>query len=231
MKGNKTMDYQIIGDTVPAVEVTLNAGESMFSQSGGMIWQTEGINMSTNARGGFTRSIGRMFTGESLFMANYTAQTHGAKVAFGATCPGTIVPVDISRGEMIVQKGSFLCAEQTVDLKATFTKKLTAGLFGGEGFILQRLFGKGMAFLEVDGDMVERVLAPGEVIKVDTGNVVAFDATVKYDVETVKGLGNIFLGGEGLFLTRLTGPGKIILQTQNFNDFAMRVASRIPTRG
>lgn len=225
------MNYQIIGDTVPAVEMTLNAGESVFTQSGGMIWQTEGINMNTNARGGLGRSLGRMFTGESVFMANYTAQTNGAKVAFGATCPGTIVPVDISRGEIIAQKRAFLCAEQTVDIKATFTKKISSGLFGGEGFILQRLFGSGMAFLEVDGDMVERVLAPGEVIKVDTGNVVAFESTVNYDVEMVKGLGNILLGGEGLFITRLTGPGKIIIQTQNFNDFAMRIASRIPSKG
>lgn len=224
------MNYQIIGNTVPAVEVTLNAGESMFTQSGGMIWQTNGISMSTNARGGLGRSLGRMFTGESIFMANYTSQTNGAKIAFGATCPGSIVPVDISRGEIIVQKGSFLCAEQTVDLKATFTKKFSAGLFGGEGFILQRLFGYGMAFLEVDGDMVDRVLAPGETLKVDTGNVVAFETSVSYDIETVKGLGNIFFGGEGLFLTRLTGPGRVILQTQNFNDFAMRVATRVPSR-
>lgn len=231
MKGNVIMNYQIIGETVPAVEITLNAGEGMFTQSGGMIWQTSGINMSTNARGGLGRSLGRMFTGESIFMANYTSQVSGAKIAFGATCPGTIVPVDVSRGELIVQKGSFLCAEQSVDLKATFTKKLTTGLFGGEGFILQRLFGRGMAFLEVDGDMVDRMLAPGEVLKVDTGNVVAFDTSVSYDIEMVKGLGNIFFGGEGLFLTRLTGPGRVILQTQNFNEFAMRVATRIPTRG
>ena len=225
------MNYQLIGETVPAVELTLNAGESVFSQSGGMIWQTNGINMSTNARGGLGRSLGRMFTGESIFMANFTAQANGAKIAFGATCPGTIVPVDISRGELIVQKGSFLCAEQSVDIKATFTKKLSAGLFGGEGFILQRLFGSGMAFLEVDGDRVDRVLAPGETLKVDTGNVVAFETSVSYDIEMVKGLGNIFFGGEGLFLTRLTGPGRVILQTQNFNDFAMRVATRIPARG
>lgn len=225
------MNYEIIGNTVPAVEVTLNAGESMFTQSGGMIWQTQGITMTTNARGGLGRSLGRMFTGESIFMANYTSTVNGAKIAFGATCPGTIVPFDISRSELIVQKGAFLCAEQTVDLKATFTKKFTSGLFGGEGFILQRLYGSGMAFLEVDGDMVERTLAPGEVIKVDTGNVVAFETSVSYDVETVKGLGNIFFGGEGLFLTRLTGPGRVILQTQNFNDFAMRIASRIPSRG
>lgn len=222
------MKYEIIGQTVPAVEVTLSTGESMFTQSGGMVWQTEGIKMSTNARGGIAKSLGRMFTGESVFMANYTAETEGAKIAFGSTVPGCVVPVDISQGEMIVQKGSFLCAQQSVDLKATFTKKLTAGLFGGEGFILQRLFGSGMAFLEVDGDKVERVLAPGEVLKVDTGNVVAFETSVSYDIETVKGLGNIFLGGEGLFLTKLTGPGRIILQTQNFNDFAGRVISMIP---
>lgn len=222
------MKYEIIGQTVPAVEVTLSTGESMFTQSGGMVWQTEGIKMSTNARGGIAKSLGRMFTGESIFMANYTAETEGAKIAFGSTVPGCVVPVDISQGEMIVQKGAFLCAQQSVDLKATFTKKLTAGLFGGEGFILQRLFGSGMAFLEVDGDKVERVLAPGEVLKVDTGNVVAFETSVSYDIETVKGLGNIFLGGEGLFLTKLTGPGRIILQTQNFNDFAGRVISMIP---
>lgn len=222
------MQYRVLGDTVPAVEVMLNRGESMFTQSGGMIWQTEGISMTTNARGGVARSLGRMFTGESIFMANYTSERDGAVIAFGSTVPGSVVPVDISKSEIICQKGSFLCAQQSVDLKVAFTKKFSAGLFGGEGFILQRLFGSGMAFLEVDGDMVERTLAPGEVLKVDTGNVVAFETTVNYEIETVKGLGNIFFGGEGLFLTRLTGPGRIILQTQNFNDFAGRILSRSP---
>ena len=217
------MRYTIIGQTVPAVECELNAGESMFTQSGGMIWQSQGIKMSTNARGGIGRSLGRMFTGESIFMANYTAEIQGAKIAFGATVPGSLVPVNISNGGLICQKGAFLCAEQTVDLKAVFTKKILSGLFGGEGFILQQLFGSGMAFLEVDGDMVERTLAPGEILKVDTGNVVAFEPTVQYEIETVKGIGNIFLGGEGLFLTKLVGPGKVILQTQNFNDFAGRI--------
>ena len=219
------MRYTIIGQTVPAVECELNAGESMFTQSGGMIWQSQGIKMSTNARGGLGRSLGRMFTGESIFMANYTAEVQGAKIAFGATVPGSLVPVNISNGGLICQKGAFLCAEQTVDLKAVFTKKILSGLFGGEGFILQQLFGSGMAFLEVDGDMVEKNLAPGEILKVDTGNVVAFEPTVQYEIETVKGLGNIFLGGEGLFLTKLVGPGKVILQTQNFNDFAGRILS------
>lgn len=219
------MRYTIIGQTVPAVECELNAGESMFTQSGGMIWQSQGIKMSTNARGGLGRSLGRMFTGESIFMANYTAEVQGAKIAFGATVPGSLVPVNISNGGLICQKGAFLCAEQTVDLKAVFTKKILSGFFGGEGFILQQLFGNGMAFLEVDGDMVEKTLAPGEILKVDTGNVVAFEPTVQYEIETVKGLGNIFLGGEGLFLTKLVGPGKVILQTQNFNDFAGRILS------
>ena len=130
--------------------------------------------------------------------------------------------------DIICQKGSFLCAEQSVDLQIAFTKKLSTGFFGGEGFILQRIFGQGIVFLEIDGDMVERNLSAGEVLKVDTGNVVAFDTSVRYEVETVKGLGNIFFGGEGLFLTKLTGPGRVILQTQNFNDFAGRIISRVP---
>lgn len=202
----------------------------MFTQSGGMIWQTEGITMTTNAKGGIAKSLGRMFTGESIFMANYTAETDGAKIAFGSTVPGSVVPVDVSMSDIICQKGAFLCAEQAVNLQIALTKKFTAGFFGGEGFILQRISGKGIVFLEVDGDMVERNLAPGEVLKVDTGNVVAFDSSVGYEVEMVKGLGNIFFGGEGLFITKLTGPGRVLLQTQNFNDFAGKIISRIPNK-
>ena len=124
---------------------------------------------------------------------------------------------------MICQKGAFLCAEESVDLSVTFSKKFSAGLFGGEGFILQEIQGRGMVYLEIDGDKVIKELAPGEVLKVDTGNVVAFEKTVNYEIETVRGIKNIFLGGEGLFLTRLVGPGKVILQTQNFNEFAGRI--------
>ena len=225
------MQYEIIGQTVPAVECTMRQGESMFTQSGGMIWQTEGIKMTTNARGGFTKSLGRLFSGESFFMANYTAEADNVRIAFGSTVPGTVIPINVGDGEMICQKGAFLCAEQSVQLDIALTKKFTSGLFGGEGFILQKLSGSGMAFLEVDGDMVTYDLRPGEVLKVDTGNVVAFSSQVQYEVETVKGLGNIFLGGEGLFLTRVTGPGRVILQTQNFNDFAGRIIARIPSRG
>lgn len=164
-------------------------------------------------------------------MAHYTAQAPGAMVAFASTVAGEILPINVGEsGGLICQKGAFLCAEPSVNLNITFTKKFSSGLFGGEGFILQDISGQGMVFLEIDGDKVIKELAPGEVIKVDTGNVVAFERSVQYEIETVKGLKNIFLGGEGLFLTKLTGPGKVVLQTQNFNEFAGRIARFIPGR-
>lgn len=223
------MRYEIIGKTVPAVEFTLNREESIYSQRGGMTWQTDGINMKTNARGGVMKSLGRMFTGESIFMNTYTANVDGAKVAFATTVPGDIVSVNVGENNgFTVQKSSFLCAEPGVDMSIAFTKKFSAGLFGGEGFVLQKAKGNGMLFLEVDGDPVERILAPGEVLKVDTGNVVGFESTVSYEIETVKGLGNIFLGGEGLFLTKLVGPGRVIIQSQNFGDFAGKILGMMP---
>ena len=226
------MRYQVIGDTMPAVEVTFDqAGESMYTQSGGMAWMSEGVVMDSNMRGGLGKSIGRMFSGESIFMATYKAERPGAMIAFASTVAGEVLPIDIGAcGGLIAQKGAFLCAENTVELSVAFTKKLSAGLFGGEGFILQDIHGTGTAFLEIDGNKVEKVLAPGEVLKVDTGNVVAFEKTVNYEIETVKGLKNIFFGGEGLFLTKLTGPGRVILQTQNFNEFAGRIISMIPSK-
>ena len=226
------MQYRIIGDTMPAVEVLFDApGESMYTQSGGMAWMTDGITMDSNMRGGLGKSIGRMFSGESLFMATYRAERPGAMVAFASTVAGEVLPVDVgANGGLICQKGAFLCAQETVNLNVTFTKKFSAGLFGGEGFILQDISGTGMVFLEIDGNKVEKNLAPGEVLKVDTGNVVAFERSVRYEIETVKGLKNIFMGGEGLFLTRLTGPGKVILQTQNFNEFAGRIIGMVPSR-
>lgn len=225
------MRYEILGKTVPVVEVTLNRGESMYSQRGGMSWQTEGVNMTTNARGGVMKSLGRMFTGESIFMNTYTAGVDGAKVAFATTVPGDIVPINVGENNgFTIQKNAFLCAEPGVDIQIAFTKRFTAGLFGGEGFILQKATGNGMLFLEVDGDPIERVLAPGEVLKVDTGNVVGFESTVSYEIETIKGLGNIFLGGEGLFLTKLVGPGRVIIQSQNFGDFAGRILGLMPKK-
>lgn len=226
------MKYRIIGNTMPAVEIKFDsAGESIFTQSGGMTWMSEGIHMSTNTRGGFMKGIGRMFAGESLFMATYTADRPDAEIAFASTVAGQILPIDAGlNGGLICQKGAFLCAQESVNLNITFSKKISSGLFGGEGFILEDISGQGMAFLEIDGDMIEKHLAPGEVLKVDTGNVVAFERSVNYEIEMVKGFSNIIFGGEGLFLTKLTGPGKVILQTQNLAEFAGRIARFIPSK-
>ena len=224
------MRYEIKGDIMPVVEIQLNRGEEMYTQSGGMCWMSDGVEMSTNTKGGFLKGLGRMFAGESLFMATYTARQDDVLVAFSSTVPGEIYTVDLNQtGPMICQKGAFLAAQDSVNLDTVLTKKLSSGLFGGEGFILQRISGSGITFLEVDGNLVEKELAPGEVIHVDTGNVVAFQDGMAYEVETVKGVKNVLFGGEGLFLTRLVGPGKVLLQSQNINEFASLVASMVPT--
>jgi len=224
------MKYEIIGQTVPVVEMRLNKGEKMYTQAGGFAYSDNNFVMETNTHGGVLKGIGRLFTGETMFMANYTAQADNAFIAFASTVPGAVVPIDMSNhpNGFILQKGAFLCAEDSINTKVAFTKKFSAGLFGGEGFILQEASGSGMMFLEIDGDVIEKELAPGEILKVDTGNVVAFDKSVSYEIETVKGLKNIFLGGEGLFLTRLVGPGKVILQSQNIGDFANKLVPYLP---
>lgn len=224
------MNFEIQGNIVPSVSINLSKGESVFTQSGAMFWQSEGIEMKTNTKGGFFKGIGRVFAGESLFMVTYKA-VKDSKIAFASTVPGSIYAVNMNEvRNFTIQKGSFLVAESSVELKTIFNKKLGTGFFGGEGFILQELKGSGIAFLEIDGDVIEMNLKPGEVIKIDTGNLVGFEDSVKYEVETIKGIGNIFFGGEGLFLTKLTGPGKVILQTMNIKDFSLRVSSYIPVQ-
>ena len=214
------MDYRILGETLPVVEIRLMTGEAMYTQSGGMAWMSEGLTLDSNIKGGLMKGIGRMFTGESLFMATYTAVRPDCIIAFASTVPGRILPVDMSRTSLICQKGAFLCAQPTVEVSTVFTKKISAGFFGGEGFILQQLKGSGMAFLEVDGDVVEKTLAPGEVMKVDTGNVFAFEPTVSYEIETIKGVKNMLFGGEGVFNTVITGPGRVWLQTMPISNVA-----------
>ena len=223
------MKYQITGTTLPAVIITYdNAGETIISQSGGLTWMSSNVGMETSTNGGIGKGLGRLFAGESMFQVNYTAQKAEEEIAFSATVAGQILPVDVAEGSFVIQKGSFLCSEANVKLDTILQKKFSAGLFGGEGFILQKISGSGICFLEVDGDKIVKDLEPGEVIKVSTGNVVAFQDTVAYEIETVKGFKNILLSGEGLFLTKLTGPGKVILQTQNLADFARKISVYIP---
>ena len=223
------MKYRIEGGSLPVVTIELNRGESIYTQSGGMSWMDDGIAMDTNLRGGLLGGLGRMFTGESLFMATYTAQQDGRQIALASTFPGSILVLEVRPGqEYICHKSAFLCATPGVKLSVEFTRNLGGGLFGGEGFMLQRLSGTGLVFLEVDGHAVQRELSAGERLKVDTGNVVVFDASVGYSVEMVRGFKNVLFGGEGLFLTVLQGPGKVWLQTISMPEFAGRMIPYLP---
>lgn len=222
------LSYKVFGDNLPAVSMRLNTGESIYTQSGGMTWMDNGFAMETNMKGGLMKGLGRMMSGESLFMATYTATRQNMEMVIASTFPGNILDLELKGNSIIAQKSAFLCAQPTVNLSAYVTKGLRAGLFGGEGFILQKLTGYGMVFLEIDGTMVEKVLGPGETIKVDTGNVAAFEEQVQYQAEMVKGFKNILFGGEGLFLTTLTGPGKVWLQTMNMPSFAKQLIPFLP---
>lgn len=226
------MEYKVFGSPFPAVSVRMDRGESVYTQSGGMSWMTDGIHMETNTHGGLMKGIGRMFSGDSLFMATYTAEQNGQEITMAATMPGEIHVLELGLGKSyIAQKGAFLCAQQGVELSAVLTKKLSGGMFGGEGFVLQRLSGSGLAFLELDGTVCEYDLAPGQRLKIDSGNVAYFEESVRYSIETVKGFANIFFGGEGLFLTCLEGPGKVWLQTMTASELANKIIPYIPTTG
>lgn len=224
------MKYELQGDTLPVVILTLEAGESIFTESGGMSWMSDGFEMKTNMEGGFFGGIARKLAGESLFMTTYTLNEASGIIAFSSSFPGKIVPVHLEAGESIIcQKSAFLCAERSVKLEIHLKKKLGAGFFGGEGFILQKVTGPGWCFLEIDGEAVEYQLIPGEKMKVDTGHVAMFEPSVNFDIETVKGFTNIVFGGEGLFLTTLKGPGKIWLQSMPIGNLASRIIPYIPS--
>jgi len=191
---------------------------------------TDNFTMETNMKGGLMKGLGRMLSGESLFMATYTAKASGAELTIASSFPGEILPLELNGTQQwISQKSAFLCATPGVNL-STFVTKARAGFFGGEGFILQKLDGAGIVFLEIDGIVVEKNLRPGERLKVDTGNVAAFESTIKYDVETIKGFTNVLFGGEGLFLSVLEGPGKVYLQSINVSGFAARLIPYLPHR-
>ena len=222
------MRYDIKGGTFPVVVCQLENGEKMITEKGSMVWMSPNIQMSTQG-GGLGKMFSKAFSGESMFQNIYTANGNGM-IAFGSSFPGTVKAIEISpSNEMIVQKSSFLASDAGVNLSVHFNKRLSAGLFGGEGFIMQSLSGHGTAFIEIDGDLVEYDLRPGEQIVVDTGNVAGFTTDVKMEIRQVPGLKNKLFGGEGLFNTVLTGPGRIWLQTMPIARVAASIIPYIPT--
>ena len=224
------MQYEIVGTPFPAVVCKLNANESMHCQSDGMSWMSPNVEMDTNTGGGLGKLFGRAFSGESLFRCTYTARQGGGLISFAAKLPGQILPIEITPNRPIVaQKSSFLAMEDGVDMSIFFQKKVGSGFFGGEGFIMQRFSGSGMVFLEIGGSLVEYELAANQTIVVDTGYLAAMDETCSVDIQMVKGLKNMVFGGEGIFNTRVTGPGHIWLQTMPVPALAGAIIPYIPT--
>ena len=224
------MKYEILGESLPVVVCELEAGESLYSEAGAMSWMSPSMKMQTTSKGGIGKAFGRMFSGESMFLNKYTALQSG-KIAFASSMPGSIKKVDISPGnEKIIQKRAFLASTEDVENSIYFNKNLKTGFFGGEGFIMQKLSGQGMAFIEIDGSVIEYDLAHGEELLVDNGYIAMMDATCSFDVVTISGAKNIFFGGEGLFLAKVTGPGKIMLQTMPIYELAGRILPYISNK-
>ncbi len=214
------MKYEILGEPLPVVQCHLNAGESMITEKGAMCWMTPNMKMET-VGGGLGKMFGRMFSGEAMFQNRYTAQGANGMIAFASSFPGSIRAYNITPGnDIVVQKSGFLASEAGVNLSVFFQKKLGAGFFGGEGFIMQRLSGNGTAFVEIDGYAVEYDLGPGESMIIDTGYVACMSATCSMNIVSVPGIKNAVFGGEGLFNTVVTGPGKLVLQTMPINNVA-----------
>lgn len=223
------MRYEIKGETLPVVICYLENGESMITERGSMSWMSPNMKMETTSNGGIGKALGRMFAGEAIFQNRYTAEGGNGMIAFASSFPGQVCAWDVTPGnEIIVQKAGFLAAEANVELSVFFQKKLGAGFFGGEGFIMQRLSGHGTAFLEFDGHVVEYNLQPGQQIVVDTGYLAAMDATCSMEIKTVPGLKNMVFGGEGVFNTLITGPGRIWLQTMPISGVAAEILKFMP---
>ncbi|MBP9989254.1 MAG: TIGR00266 family protein [Ruminococcus sp.] len=224
------MNYEIIGEPMPVVICKLEAGEKVISEGGSMSWMSPNMKMETSA-GGFGKALGRMFSGEKMFQNIYTAMNGCGEIAFASSFPGAIRAVRITpETPVIAQKSAFLAAVGNVQLSVHFQKKIGSGLFGGEGFIMQKISGDGIAFIEIDGSAKEYVLSAGEQMIVDTGYLAMADESVNIDIQSIKGAKNVLFGGEGLFNTVLTGPGKITLQSMPMSQFISMIAARIPTR-
>ena len=224
------MKYEIYGQTMPIVECRLDAGETIQSQAGAMKYMDADVEMKTGVPGGLGGFVKRQMMGETGFLNFYTATRAGQRVALGHTYPGKIIAVDVGTMDYVCQKRAFLASETSVELDIVFQRRLGAGFFGGEGFIMQSLGGQGIALLEIDGETVELALGPGETFRVETGALAFMERSVTFDIERVKGVSNALFGGEGLFLTTLTGPGKIWLQTMSIHALAREISPFLPTQ-
>lgn len=225
------MRYEIHGDVLPSVDVYLESGEAVFTESGGMAWMRGDVEMSTNTRGGLLKGLGRKLAGESLFMTTYTCNGGAGQITFTPEAPGRIIARELDRGEsLICQKDAFMAAQEGVELEIHFRKRLGAGLFGGEGFILQRVTGPGTVFFEIAGDVREYELQAGEVMRVDPGHIAMYEPQVDYDITSVRGITNVLFSGEGLFLATLRGPGRVWLQSMPISNLAAKLGQYLPKR-
>jgi uncharacterized protein (TIGR00266 family) len=225
------MRYEIKGTTLQTLDIFLGKGESVFTESGGMAWMVGDIDMKTDTRGGIMRGLARSLAGESLFLTTYASRSSEAMITFTPEAPGSIIPVELASGESrICQKDAFMVAQESVTLEIHFRKRLGAGLFGGEGFILQKVSGPGLAWVEIAGEVRAYELTAGQTMKVDPGHIAMYEPTVDYDIQRVKGVTNILFGGEGLFLATLTGPGKIWLQSLPLSNLAAKLSKYIPSK-
>ncbi|QSX06766.1 TIGR00266 family protein [Sedimentibacter sp. zth1] len=224
------MKYNILGDTLPVVVCDVEANQTLITERGSMCWMSPNMKMDTTSNGGIGKALGRMFSGEALFQNKYTAIDGAGMIAFASSFPGTIKAFNITPSNpLIVQKSAFLASEESVELSVHFKKKLGAGFFGGEGFIMQKLSGNGIAFLEIDGHAVEYDLTAGQSMIIDTGYLAAMSATCSMEIQTVPGIKNMVFGGEGVFNTVITGPGHIILQTMPINSVANTLIPYLPS--
>ena len=226
------MQHEIKGGAFPVVIMALQPGESIITEAGGMSWMSSNMRMDTNMKGGLMGGLGRAFSGDSVFLNTYTADGGPGMIACASSFPGTILSLDLGPGQSIIaQKGAFLCGSSTVTLTVHLKRSLGVSMFGGEGFIMQKITGPGRVFLEIDGSLEKYVLAPSQTYMVNNGNLAAYSPNTTVALETVKGMKNIFFGGEGLFHVRLTGPGEVYLQTLTAQNVARSIIPYIPKGG
>jgi uncharacterized protein (TIGR00266 family) len=226
---NAGLSYKILGTVQQSLIVDLPAGRAVYSDAGGMSWMTASVSMNTQGQGGLGGMLKRAVSGATVFIVDFTAEGAPGQVAFSTDFPGKVLAFELSGQSVIMHKHAFLCAEKSIQLDIFFTRKLGAGLFGGEGFVLQKLSGTGAVFAELDGDAIEYHLKAGEKMRVEPGHVAMFDASVTFDIEMIRGFTNILMGGEGLFLATLTGPGRIWLHSLTPSKVAHRLAAYLPS--